>query len=271
MRTGAARLGGAVAAMFCVALGPAEASAEDLIRLFAATPLKAALTEIIKDFEATMDARVEVTFGTPAQLRERLEKGEPAELFLSTSMEHPRALSHAGLATPARPFARNPMCALARPPLALTPETLLDRLLEQSVRVGTSTPKADPAGDHAWELFAKAEALRPGAANKLRAKAMQLTGATDSPRPPDGRNVFGWLMEQDRADVFLTYCTNARQAVEEEPVLTVVPVPEPLAVTAVYGLAILKKGDAAKGAALAEHIQSPSGQAVLASYGYTRP
>jgi ABC-type molybdate transport system, periplasmic component len=271
MKSKAARLGGAVVAMAFLALGTGGAAADDTVRLFAAGSLKPALSEIARDYEAITGVRVEATFGPPGALKERLEKGEAAEVFASANMEHPRALSTAGRALPVQAFARNQLCALARPPLAVTTDTLLDRLLDPKVRVGTSTPKADPAGDHAWELFAKADALRPGSAMKLRTKAMQLTGAPDSSRPPDDRSVYGWLMEQDRADVFLTYCTNAKLAVEEEPVLKIVAIPDALAVGATYGLAVLKKGDIAKGNGLAEHILSPAGQMVLERYGFVKP
>ena len=250
---------------------PSPAAAEGVVRLFAAGSLKPALTEVARDFEAATGIRVEATFGPSGALKDRLAGGAAADLFASANMEHPQALAQRGQAAAPRPFARNRFCALARPPVMLSSATLLDRMLDPAVRVGTSTPKADPAGDYAWELFAKADALRPGSGKVLRAKAMQLTGAPHLPKPPDDRSVYGWLMGQDRADVFLTYCTNARLAVEEEPVLRVVAIPESLAVGAVYGLAVLKRGNAAKGNALAEHILSEAGQSVLERYGFFPP
>ena len=39
-------------------------------------------------------------------------------------------------------------------------ENLLARLLDPELRIGTSTPKADPSGDYAWALFAKSESSR---------------------------------------------------------------------------------------------------------------
>ena len=61
-----------------------------------------------------------------------------------------------------RAVARNQLCALARPDVKASPANLLDLLLDPAVRLGTSTPKADPSGDYAWQLFEKAETLRPG-------------------------------------------------------------------------------------------------------------
>ena len=44
------------------------------------------------------------------------------------------------------------------------------------MKLGTSTPKADPSGDYAFEVFRKAEAIKPGAQAALEKKALQLTG-----------------------------------------------------------------------------------------------
>jgi molybdate transport system substrate-binding protein len=38
---------------------------------------------------------------------------------------------------------------------------LIAKLLDPSVRLATSTPIADPGGDYAWNVFDKAEAVRP--------------------------------------------------------------------------------------------------------------
>ena len=48
------------------------------------------------------------------------------------------------------------------PGLGATPENLLDRMRADGVKLATSTPKADPSGDYAFEVFAKAEALIAG-------------------------------------------------------------------------------------------------------------
>jgi len=77
-------------------------------------------------------------------------------------MEHPQALATAGKSGPVVLFARNRLCALARPGLAVEPATLLDRMLDANVKLGTSTPRADPSGDYAWEVFRKADRLTRG-------------------------------------------------------------------------------------------------------------
>ncbi|WP_255448357.1 molybdate ABC transporter substrate-binding protein [Telmatospirillum sp. J64-1] len=256
----------------CLAVLPMTASAENgTARLFAAGSLQAALSEVIQDYEAQHGVKVDATFGPSGLLKGRLEQGEAAEVFASANMDHPSALHESGLAGPVQPFARNQLCALAQPGLDLTSDTLLERMLDAAVRVATSTPKADPAGDYAWELFGKAEALKAGSTESLRAKALQLTGGPDSTKPPEGRNVYGWHMDQDRADIFLTYCTNARLAAQEVEGLQIVAVPEDLSVGAVYGLTVMNSGDRAQGEALAQYILSPDGQSVLERFGFSKP
>jgi ABC-type molybdate transport system substrate-binding protein len=95
-------------------------------------------------------------------------------------------------------FARNRLCALARPGLAVTPDNLLERMLSADIKLGTSTPKADPSGDYAFEVFTKAEALKAGSRAALERKALQLTGGPSSAQPPDGRSVYGWPIARRR-------------------------------------------------------------------------
>jgi len=188
-------------------------------------------------------------------------------VFASANMEHPRALAAAGRAGSVSLFARNQLCALATPSVRVDSGSLLDRMLDPAVRVGTSTPKADPSGDYAFELFAKAETLHPGARKTLESKALQLTGGPSSPQPPQGRSVYAMLVAEGKADLFLTCCTNAAEAKRENAALQVVAVPAPLAVGADYGLTVLK-GARPAAAQLAQFILSSDGQAILAKHGF---
>ena len=88
-------------------------------------------------------------FGPSGILRERIEKGEHADLFASADVRHPLALMKTGLATRVVMFTRNRLCGIAMPKVGLTTANFIDRLLDPSVKLGTSTPKADPAGDYA--------------------------------------------------------------------------------------------------------------------------
>jgi ABC-type molybdate transport system substrate-binding protein len=242
----------------------------DPVLLHAAGSLRGALTDVIKGFESTSGQKVQAKFGASGTLKDEIAGGAKAEVFASANMEHPRALSAAGKSGPVMMFARNRLCALVRPGLTVTPDAVLERMLDPAIKLGTSTPKADPSGDYAFEVFAKAEALRPGARAILEAKALQLTGSPSSAAPPAGRGVYEWHVAEGRADIYLTYCTNAVAAQKANPGQQMIDLPPSLSVGAEYGLTVMKDAtpDAARFAA---YILSTDGQAVLAKHGFAAP
>lgn len=248
---------------------PTEArAAEAPVTLHAAGSLRAALTEVAAAFRADSGIAVEARYGASGLLKERIEGGEASDLFASANMAHPQALA-APRKLPVVLFARNALCGLTQPGVAATPATLLDTLLDPAIKVGTSTPRADPSGDYAFQLFAKADAVKPGARQTLEAKALQLTGGSNSPKPAGNKSVYATVMEQGQADVFLTYCTNAAVAAREVPGLKVVGIPGELSVGADYGLVVLSERPAA--ARLALYMLSSAGQAILARHGFVAP
>ena len=248
---------------------PAAAVA-DPVQVYAAGSLRDALTEIARDHEARTGQKVVLTFAASGLLRERIEQGAPAQVFASADTKHPQRLANQGQWQAPVIFTRNTLCALAQSAVAVTPDTLLSTILQPQVRLGISTPKADPAGDYAWALFQKADALQPGATARLEAKALQLTGGAQSAQAPAGRNTYAWVMEQNRADVFLTYCTNAVAARAEVPSLQVVAVPEALQVGAAYGLTV-RAGAPAQAQAFAQAVLQPPAQAVFRRLGFAAP
>jgi molybdate transport system substrate-binding protein len=58
----------------------------------------------------------------------------------------------------------------------------LTTLLDANVKLGTSTPLNDPSGDYAWEVFRKADKLKPGAFSTLAKKHCNWSAAPP-PRP----------------------------------------------------------------------------------------
>ncbi|WP_332682526.1 molybdate ABC transporter substrate-binding protein [Bosea sp. (in: a-proteobacteria)] len=258
----------ALAGLACLMAG--IATAQEPVLLHAAGSLRGALTEVAQAFEAQTKLAMKPVYGASGLLHDRIAKGEAAEVFASANLEHPQALAQSGLAGPAVLFARNELCAFARGDFAVTSETLLERMLDPAVKLGTSTPKADPSGDYAFAVFARAEALKPGARAALEAKALQLTGSATSVPAPAGVNVYGHKLASGAADLFLAYCTNARPLAQEQPGIRLVRLPPGLAVGADYGLTVLN-GASPNGYRLAMFILSPQGQAILAKHGFSAP
>jgi ABC-type molybdate transport system substrate-binding protein len=241
-------------------------SAEPL-ELYAAGSLKAALGDLAASYEKNYQAKVITKFGPSGLLRKAIEGGESPDVFASANMAHPEKLAAMGWGGPVVLFARNQLCALAQPDVEVATDNLLAVLLDKNLRLGTSTPKADPSGDYAWELFRKADKIKEGSFAMLSGKALQLTGGPDSEKAPEGLNQYGWVMREKKADVFLTYCTNAVLAGKEVQTLQIVRIPEELSVGADYGL-LIRDGASNEVWRLAMYILSPEGQKILGEYGF---
>ena len=258
------------AASCAVAQQLAPASTATPVAVYAAGSLRGALTAIAKDFEASTGQPITLTFGASGLLRERIEKGEAAQVFASADTDHPQRLATSGGWQAPSVFVRNSLCALTSDKLAITPANLLATLLQPNVRLGSSTPKADPSGDYTWEMFHKADVVQPGAYATLERKAHQLVGKVDSPKPPEGRLAYAWIMDQGEVDVFLTYCTKAVAAQREVPRLKVVQLPPELQVGAAYGFTV--RADAPSAAvAFASALLAPKAQAVFSQLGFGQP
>lgn len=247
-----------------------SADANELVLLHAAGSLRGALGEVAEAFAADSGIKVEAKYGPSGTLRDEIAGGSRAQVFASANMEHPQSLAAAGKSSPVVMFARNRLCALVRPGLSATPDTLLEIMLRDDIKLGTSTPKADPAGDYAFAVFAKADVVKGGSRKILEQKAQQLTGGPSSASGPAGRSVYGWHVAEGRADIFLTYCTGALVAQRENAGQQIVALPEPLAVGADYGLTVINDSPPAA-SRFAQFIVSSKAQQILAKHGFAAP
>ena len=249
----------------------ADAGTQVTVTVLAAGSLRLPFTRAAQDFaQRHPGTRFTLVFGAAGLLRERVAAGEYADVFASANLAHPDALGRHGGFGPTVAFARNALCALVRPGLAVTRETLVRTLLDPSVTLGTSTPGADPSGDYAFELFVRVErsgAGPAGCAAALAGKARQLTGGPGAPKPPGGHNVYGMLVASGAADVFLTYRTNARIALAEQAGLQVVDIDPHINVSARYGL-VVRDGAPAAAQRFADDLCTGPGQAVLRDAGF---
>ena len=235
------------------------------VKVLAAGSLTGALNAVIKLYEEKTGQRVQAEYGPAGLLRERIEGGEYPDIFASANMAHPQALADRGLATQPVVMARNRLCARALPGFGLTIHNVLPRLLDPKVGLGTSTPKADPGGDYAWELFARAEKVQPGAQAILEKKAQQLVGGKNNPPVPAGKDGMAYAFEQHKIDISLGYCSSRQTT--SDPKLTSVELPPEIAVHADYGMSVLSNREAALRFAL--FVMSPEAQRVIGMYGFT--
>jgi len=249
-----------------LALAPRSGMADGL-RIYAAGSLTAAFTQMVKAFGAPEGAVAAPVFGPSGLLRKRIEAGEPADVFASADMEQPRILARERPGWPVVMFTRNRLCALGRATLGLTPDNLLDRLLDPKVRLATSTPGADPAGDYAWAVFARAEAIHPGAQAILQAKAMKLVGGPNTPPMVPGHGAVEGIFLADRADVMLGYCSGSGPIMRAVPGLVSVPLPASLTVEPAFGLIVLSD-NSPFALPFVVFVMSEQGQTILRENGF---
>jgi molybdate transport system substrate-binding protein len=243
------------------------AARADTLHVLAAGSLTDAFSELLRRFPAGPDSVAQPEFGPSGLLREKIEAGAPADILASADMDHARRLAVGHPERTVINFVRNRLCVLARSRIGLTPANMLDRLLDPAVRLATSTPGADPGGDYAWAVFARAEALHPGARATLEAKALQLVGGGDKTPPlVPGKGAVEGVFLADRADAMLGYCSGAGAVARAVPDLAIVALPPELSVGPAYGMVLLNAH--ALTLRFAVFIMSEAGQAVLRTNGF---
>ena len=243
----------------------AGTSRAETVEIYSAGSLREVVTQLIKE-GAPKGVEVKPTFGGSGALRERIEKGEAPDLFLSADLGSPQKLAEAGRTiVPVVAFARNRMCLLTRRPVGVTPANLVDRMLAKDTKLRTSTPIADPAGDYAMTIFDKIDAAHPGAGNTLRGKAQELAAVTPSTPPAPGKSPLAALFAENKIDMMIAYCSGVETLQQDVPDLVGVPFPADLDPHPVYGMAVLSaKPEALR---LALFLLSSAGQDIVHKAG----
>lgn len=241
-------------------------SAADEVRIYAAGSLTGVFTDMVRAFPASAGRIATPVFGPSGLLRAKIDHGDQVDILASADMAQPRSLARHRAGAMVIMFTRNRLCALGRSSLGLTPSNSLDRLLDPAVRVATSTPGADPGGDYAWAVFARAEAVHPGAQAILQAKALKLVGGPNTPPLVPGHGAVQGVFLADRADLMLGYCSSSEPVMREIPGLTNVELPAALTVEPAYGMVVLSDNPLA--ARFALFVMSEQGQAILQHYGF---
>ncbi|MEH2082229.1 MAG: substrate-binding domain-containing protein [Nostoc sp.] len=244
------------------------------VTLYGAGSLRDSLTQVANSFTQKYRIPVTTQFGPSGLTRELIEqelsqRGKSADVFASADLNNPLTLFEQGLSEPVETFASNRLVAVARSDLSLTSDNLLGKLLDPQIKLGTSTPLAEPLGDYTQEVFRKADQINPGSFQQLNEKALRLSGGSNSPSVPAGRvNLVYFIEDTQQVDIYLSYYTIALSALKQSSNLQIVELPENLAVKADYGLTVLKDASP-EGTKLAEYILSPTGQKILKNYGFT--
>lgn len=234
----------------------------DTVKVLSAGSLRHAFPDIIAAFGRETGIAISLSLGPAGLLRERIEAGEPFNLFASANMAHPKRLASLGLTEEPVCFARNRLCALARADLGLTTVNFVDVLSDPSVKIGTSTPGDDPSGDYAFEMFEHIETRYPGIGEALKSRARQLVGGRHSATVKSTAD----LIADGDADLFLGYVSNAR-LLKSNPAFSIVDIPSEFSPNIEYGLA-LRDGAEEDTHQLRDFLLSEDGQEILRRNGF---
>jgi ABC-type molybdate transport system substrate-binding protein len=249
-----------------VALTASSAAAAE-IRVMAAGSLKDAFTAVFADYSRQYGGSFSPVWGPSGVLRERLQSGEPFDVFASAALPHAQALTEAGISGPSVLFARNALCIVTDAERQLDAGNLVETLLRPDIRIGTSTPVSDPAGDYTWAMFRKVDAQRPGAFDTLSKKAQQLFGGATATTPVNGRPRLLVALDDRQIDLFIYYCSGAREIVKASSKYKSIGLPPELTVGPEYGLTVSRKA-VPSAADFALYLLSPQGQRSLQSSGF---
>lgn len=235
----------------------------DELRVLAAGSLREVIGAIGAHYKQATGTAVAADFSSSGLLRERIEKGEKADLFASADMGHPLKLLADGRAMRVDMFTRNALCAFAAPKVGLTTANFVDRLLDPVVKLGTSTPKNDPGGDYTCLMFRKADTVHPGAFTALDQKAQKVVGV----RGPVNGDPIADGFKSGAINVMIGYCSGRERMAKAVPDAPPVEVPQDIAAGPEYGLAILKGADP-RAEDLALFMLSPEGQQLFEQFGF---
>ena len=235
------------------------------LSLYAAGSLRLAFDDIVALYAARTGTRFVPTYGPSGKLREEIEIGSMPAVFASAAPQHTEALVKAGKLRASAVFTHNSLCLMAAPGITLRQEALIAMLLDPGLRLGTSTPGADPAGDYTWELFRNVDKARPGSYATLDAKALKLSGREVTRGEKD--SPYARIFQEKRADLFITYCTAAVATAKLVPGLAWARFGTDINVVGAYAIGATEAGGKAAEEFVAL-VLSPEGQAILERYGF---
>lgn len=222
------------------------------------------MSEILALHQAQGGAAFDACYGPSGMLRKEIENGRRVDVFASASAGHTDALARQGLLGASNVFARNELCVVASPQAGIRPERLLEALSDPALRLATSTPLNDPMGDYTWQFFRKADERQPGMYAVLDAKAIKLSGGAQP--APDSPSPYISAFEQDLADAYIMYRTNAVLTKKAVPRLDIFPIPDNLNVRAEYGIAA--RAGSREGEQLLWLVSSAAGRGIFQKYGF---
>lgn len=209
-------------------------------------------------------------FGPSGTLADGILSGDKWDIYCSADTVHPRRLFAAGLAARPKSFACNRLAVLFLKSRGFRAGNILSALLDPAVRIGTSTPGADPSGDYAQRLLTSLGQTFPDAREELIARSAVLTGGGEKTRIEGPLGRYATIVADGHADVMLCYETICLDACARSAKLAFARLPPEHEVAAVYGATVSRDAHD-RALELFGFLLSVEGQARLAAFGFGPP
>ena len=215
----------------------AKPSTSEKITVQAAASLKGALTELADAYKKShnlADDQIAINFAGSGTLRQQIEQGAPASLFISADEKNMKMLQEKDLVTDVKPFVTNELVLVVpkgQPKVELNQIASVKRIVLGNPELGV------------WEQ------VEP---NVVYAKDVKAVTASIS---------------QGAGDVGFIYKTDAIAAGDAVEISAVTPADSHDPV--IYPIGIIKKYDNALAKDFYQYVMSPEGQKVLEKYGFS--
>lgn len=229
----------------------AKTSTPEKITVQAAASLKGALTELAESYKKShnlADDQIAINFAGSGTLRQQIEQGAPASLFISADEKNMNMLQDKDLVTDVKPLVTNEL-VLVVPKNA---EKIELNQITSAKRIVLGNPETVPAGNYAKQVLIKSGVWDQVESNVVYAKDVKAVTASIS---------------QAAGDAGFIYKTDAIAAGDAVQIAAVTPTDSHDPV--IYPIGIIKKYDNALARDFYKFVMSPEGQNVLEKYGFS--
>jgi len=226
-------------------------STSEKITIQAAASLKGALTELADAYKKEhhlADDQIVINFAGSGTLRQQIEQGAPASLFISADEKNMKMLQEKELVTDVKPFVTNELVLVVpkgQPKIELSQITSVKRIV-------LGNPDTVPAGNYGKQVLTKLGVWDQVEPNVVYAKDVKAVTASIS---------------QAAGDAGFIYKTDAIAAGEAVQIAAVTPADSHDPV--IYPIGIIKKYDNALAKDFYKYVTSQEGQKVLEKYGFS--
>ncbi len=249
----------------CVPAAPGSSSggggrASGEVVVFAAASLTDAFGEVARQFQqAYPDAKVTFNFASSSQLRTQLEQGARADVFASADQAQMDAAKQAGVVSGQdRVFARNRLTIITPKDNPAHIQALRD-LANDGVKLVTTQPGV-PIGQYTLDMLSKADQDPSYGGTFSTRVEHNIVSREDNVRQLVSKVQLG------EADAGVCYTTDVTPQVRDQ--VNQVAVPDAFQTIASYPIAVTDGNNPSAGQAFVDFVLSPTGQEILAQWGF---